>query len=226
MSSVGSQAHTGTRPSSFLSIFELWNRKLHYYIGLYLLFFVWLYSLTGLLLNHSTWQFQQFWPSRRVSAEERLIQNPAPGSDLEQARELMRQFGIRGEIALPVGRPTPARLEVRANRPGYNYLILVDLSQSRARLETTHLNAWGAVRALHEFIGVRLAGPDTRRNWIVTSVWALSMDAVSLGLIVMVVGGYYLWWRLPRKRAWGVVALGLGVLCCGAFVFGFGWLWS
>src|ERR1039457_7660365 len=81
-------------------------------------------------------------------------------------------------------------------------------------------------RSLHEFIGVRLAGPDTRRNWIVTSVWALSMDAVSLGLIVMVVGGYYLWWRLPRKRAWGVVALGLGVLCCGAFVFGFGWLWS
>src|ERR1035441_4653154 len=120
MSSVGNQAPTGTRPSSFSSIFELWNRKLHYYIGLYLLFFVWLYSLTGLLLNHSTWQFQQFWPSRRVSAEEGLIQNPAPGSDLEQARELMRQFGIRGEIALPVGRPTPARLEVRANRPGYN----------------------------------------------------------------------------------------------------------
>jgi hypothetical protein len=226
MSSVGNQTPTGTRPSSFSSIFELWNRKLHYYIGLYLLFFVWLYSLTGLLLNHSTWQFQQFWPSRRVSAEERLIQDPAPGSDLEKARELMRQFGIRGEIALPVGRPTPARLEVRANRPGYNYVILADLSQNRARLETTHVNAWGVVRALHEFIGVRLAGSGTRRNWIVTSVWALSMDAVSLGLIVMVAGGYYLWWRLPRKRAWGVVALALGVLCCGAFVFGFRWLWS
>src|ERR1039457_4805784 len=31
MSSVGNQAPTGTRPSSFSSIFELWNRKLHYY---------------------------------------------------------------------------------------------------------------------------------------------------------------------------------------------------
>src|ERR1035437_6855204 len=117
MSSVGNQAPTGTRPSSF-SIFEIWNRKLHYYIGLYLLFFVWLYSLTGLLLNHSTWQCQRVGPSRRVSAEERLIQDPAPGSDLEQACKLMRQFGIRGGIALPVGRPTPARLEARANRPG------------------------------------------------------------------------------------------------------------
>lgn len=223
MSSVGDQPPTGTRPSSFSSIFELWNRKLHYYIGLYLLFFVWLYSLTGLLLNHTTWQFQQFWPSRTVSAEERVIQDPAPGSDLEQARKLLRQFGIRGEIALPVGRPTPARLEVRANRPGYSYVILADLAESRARLETTHVNGWGVARALHEFTGVR---PGTRRNWIVTSIWALSMDAVSLGLIVMVVGGYYLWWRLPRKRAWGFVALALGVLCCGAFVFGFSWIWS
>jgi len=226
MSSADNQARTGNRPNSFSSVFELWNRKLHYYIGLYLLFFVWLYSLTGLLLNHSTWQFQQFWPSRRVSAEERLIQDPIPGSDLEQARELMRQFGVRGEIALPVGRPTRTRLEVRASRPGYSYVILADLCRHRARLETTHVNTWGVVRALHEFIGVRLAGSGTRRNWIVTSVWALSMDAVSLGLIVMVVGGYYLWWRLPRKRAWGVVALAPGVLCCGAFVFGLRWLWS
>jgi hypothetical protein len=225
MSSVGNQPPSGIRPNSFSSIFELWNRKLHYYIGLYLLFFVWLYSLTGLLLNHSTWQFQQFWPSRTVSAEERLIQDPAPAADLEQARELMRQFGIRGEITLPVGRPTSTRLEVRANRPGYNYLIVADLSQSWARLETTHVNGWGAVRALHEFIGASRVGSGTGRNWLVTSAWALSMDAVSLGLIVMVVGGYYLWWRLPRKRAWGVVALALGVLCCGAFVFGFRGLW-
>jgi hypothetical protein len=226
MSSVGNQAPTAARHSPAQGIFELWNRKLHYYIGLYLLFFVWLYSLTGLLLNHSTWQFQEFWQSRRVSTEERLIRNPAPKSDIDQARDLMSQFGIRGEIAQPVSRPTPDRMEVRANRPGYNYVILADLSQMRARLETTHVNAWGVVRALHEFIGVRLAGSRTRRNWIVTSVWALSMDAVSLGLMVMVVGGYYLWWRLPRRRAWGIVALALGLLCCGAFVFGLRWLWA
>jgi len=226
MSSAANQTPKGTRPNSFSGSFELWNRKLHYYIGLYLLFFVWLYSLTGLFLNHSSWQFQQFWPGRMVSTEERLIQDPAPGSDLEQARELLNQFGIRGEIALPVGRPTPVRLEVRASRPGYNYVIVTDLSQKRARLETTHVNGWGVVRALHEFIGARLAGSGPRRNWIVTSVWAISMDAVSLGLILLVVGGCYLWWRLQRKRAWGVVALALGVLCCGAFVFAFRWLWS
>ena len=37
------------------STLELWNRKLHYYLGLYFLFFLWLFSLTGLMLNHQQW---------------------------------------------------------------------------------------------------------------------------------------------------------------------------
>jgi len=223
MSSVGNQT-LRPRSRSFANTLELWNRKLHYYIGLYLLFFLWLYALTGLLLNHSTWQFQQFWPDRRVAVEERLIRNPAPGSDLDQARELLRQFGIHGEISLPVGHPAPASLEVRSNRPGYNYVIIAELTQSRARLTTTHVNTWGVARALHEFLGAGPAGTGIQRNWPITSVWAFSMDAVALGLIVMVIGGYYLWWRLERKRAWGSVALVLGVLCCAALVLGFRWL--
>ena len=27
--------------------FEVWNRRLHFYIGLYLLFFLWLFGFTG-----------------------------------------------------------------------------------------------------------------------------------------------------------------------------------
>ena len=34
---------------------DVWNRKLHYYLGLYFLFFLWLFSLTGLMLNHQQW---------------------------------------------------------------------------------------------------------------------------------------------------------------------------
>jgi hypothetical protein len=42
--------------------YRVWNRKLHYYLGLYFLFFVWLFALSGLLLNHS-WTFAGFWPN-------------------------------------------------------------------------------------------------------------------------------------------------------------------
>ena len=32
--------------------FLVWNRRVHFYLGLYLLFFTWLFAFTGLLLNH------------------------------------------------------------------------------------------------------------------------------------------------------------------------------
>ena len=63
------------------AVLKLWNRKLHYYVGLYLLFFVWLFAFTGLVLNHPKWTFDEFWDSRRQTADEREI--AAPGSSAE-----------------------------------------------------------------------------------------------------------------------------------------------
>jgi hypothetical protein len=40
--------------------FLVWNRRVHYYLGLYLLFFIWLFAFTGVLLNHPRWQYAQF----------------------------------------------------------------------------------------------------------------------------------------------------------------------
>ena len=51
------------RERSGTNTFLVWNRRLHYYLGLYLLFFSWLFVLTGLLLNHPRWQFAQFTSS-------------------------------------------------------------------------------------------------------------------------------------------------------------------
>ena len=46
-----------------------WNRRLHYFLGLYFIFFVWLFALTGLLLNHGQWKVAEFWPNRKTSTE-------------------------------------------------------------------------------------------------------------------------------------------------------------
>lgn len=39
---------------------ETWNRKIHIYLGLYFLFFLGLFSISGLVLNHPQWAFAQF----------------------------------------------------------------------------------------------------------------------------------------------------------------------
>src|SRR5213079_2442785 len=83
-----------------LAVCERWNRKLHFYSGLFLIVFLWLFAFTGLLLNHPTWTFHESWRNRHETKFQLPIVRPAAGltSDLEQARDLMRQMSIDGEI--------------------------------------------------------------------------------------------------------------------------------
>jgi hypothetical protein len=208
------------------AIFALWNRKLHYYLGLYFLFFLWLFALTGLLLNHGGWAFAQFFPNRKVSTRERAIDLPAPTSNLDQARSVVCQMGLEGEIEWSGPRSDPSRLDFNVSRPGRGYQVQADLAQGRARVTVTQYNGWGIARMLHTFVGGRTDDSQNHRNWMLTSVWALSMDAVALGIILMVLTSYYMWWGLREKRSSGITALALGTLVCGLFVIGLRWLYG
>ena len=205
------------------SLFRRWNRKLHYYLGLYLLLFVWLFSLTGLLLNHSQWKFAEFWENRRQSSVESGIVTPPAGGDLAQARDLMRQLAIRGEIDWTTTRKDSDTLEFRVSRPGRIYEIKADLAGKKASVKRIELNGWGVMRILHTFTGVRADDSRNSRDWALTSAWAWTMDAVAAGLILMVFSSCCMWLELPQKRKLGTVVLLLGFACCGLFCFGLRW---
>ena len=206
--------------------FKIWNRKLHYYLGIYFLFFLWMFALSGLLLNHGGWSFAQFFPNRKVTIVERTLQAPTSLSDLDQARDLLRQFGVQGEISLNAARPDPVRLDFNVSRPGHVYQIQADLTQGRAKITHTEYNVWGILRTLHSFVGVSLDDSRNQRDWVLTTVWAYSMDAIAAGVIFMVFTGLYMWWGLREKRLLGLLALGLGLAVCGLFVIGLRWIYA
>lgn len=210
-------------PTDATKTLTVWNRKLHYYVGLYLLLFIWLFALTGLLLNHH-WKFAEFYPNRHTSNFERRIRLPVPSSDVEDARDIMRQLGIEGEVGA-VKRPESYRFEYNVSRPGHVYQIQTDLNLGVARVMEIEYNGWGIMRTLHTFSGASLTDTKFRRDWALTTIWAISMDAVAAGLVFMVFSSYYMWWRLPKKRTPGMVALALGTMVCGLFVFGLRWLY-
>lgn len=210
----------------FADGFKVWNRKLHYYLGLYFLFFLWLFAFSGLLLNHGPWSFAQFFPNRKVTIFERAVQPPTSARDLEQARDLMRQIGIQGEVSWNAARTDLARLDFNVSRPGHVYQIQAYLIQGRAKIAHTEYNAWGVLRTLHTFVGVSLDDPRNQRDWMLTTVWAYSMDAVAAGVIFMVLTSFYMWWGLREKRKLGLAALGLGTAVCGLFVFGLRWIYA
>jgi hypothetical protein len=204
--------------------FLVWNRRVHFYLGLYLLFFIWLFAFTGLLLNHPRWEFAQFWPNRVQSTTEHTFGSVAAVADIDRARDVMRELGIEGEVQWPAAQPVNGPFTFQVSRPGLVLDVKADLQAGRATVQRTQLNAWGLMHVLHTFTGASAADSRNRRDWTLTSVWALSMDAVAAGLIVMVLGSYVMWFRLRAKRLGGIVALALGFISCGAFIGALRWL--
>ncbi len=202
----------------------VWNRRVHYYLGLFLLFFIWLFAFTGLLLNHPRWKFAQFWPNRIQSTTEHTIAAVTAANDTDRARDVMRQLGVAGELQWPATQPANGPFTFQVNRPGFNVDVKADLQGGRATVQRTQLNAWGVMHVLHTFTGAPAADSRNRRDWTLTTLWALSMDAVAGGLIVMVLGSDVMWFRLRAKRIGGIVALALGFISCGAFIGALRWL--
>jgi hypothetical protein len=210
----------------FRAEFERWNRKLHFYSGLFLLFFMWLFALSGLLLNHPTWSFAESWNNRKERNFEKELTVPGPETkgDLAQAREILRQLNIEGEILWTATRTNPELFEFQVRRPGHFFFIKSDFARKRVNVRHSEVNLWGVAKVLHVFSGVQLDDPRNRRDWALTSLWAFSMDALAVGLIFMVLSSVYMWLKLPHKRLLGAVVLALGSLLCALFCIGLRWL--
>jgi hypothetical protein len=205
--------------SAALALFEKWNRKLHFYLGLYFLFFLWLFSLTGLLLNHGQWLTAA--NERKETRYERPINLPAGTTDLDRVRDVMRQLNLQGEIDLPAAQQEPGRLSFNVSRPSDASQVRVDLDTRRAAIQHFANSGWATFRIFHTFSGSRYNQPASQREWMVTTIWVLAMDALAAGLIVMVFSSYYMWWRLKPKRQLGFVVLTAGYLTCGWFFTSF-----
>lgn len=198
----------------------VWNRRIHNYVGLYFLLFVWLFSVSGLLLNRSDWTFADFWPQREEASRTEPIVVPAGGGDIAIANDLMRQLGIRGEINQISRDPAGTAFRFQAGRPGETFTVEADFAARQATVERIGVNGWGVLKTLHTFSGVSVDDPARRREWVLTKVWSFAIDALAVGLIVLVATGVYLWWVRSPQRTLGVVMLSLGSGLCVLFVFG------
>jgi hypothetical protein len=136
----------------------------------------------------------------------------------------VRQLGIEGEILLTTTRTDAGPFDFQVRRPGHFFFIKADLAQKRVTVRQADVNLWGVIKVLHTFTGAQMDDPRNRRDWVLTSLWAFSMDVVAAGLIFMVLSSLYMWFDLTQKRLLGGVVLGLGSLSCGLFCVGLRWL--
>lgn len=197
--------------------FEVWNRKVHIYLGLYMILFLWLFSVSGLLMNHPKW----FPHKVDRTPSKRSVTLSGQTNQVALAKEFRDQLGLKGEIILRAQRKT-GHLVFMVMRPDLRFGIDVDLASGTAVVNRVTTQPTGILEQLHTFTGVRgiWNEPVQERDWIVTRIWSLSMDALCVGVILVVLSSLYMGFRVTEHRRWAVASFVLGVLVCSCFVWG------
>ena len=200
-----------------MKTFNFWNRKLHIHIGLFLLLFIWLFSLSGLLLNHGGWQFASFWEQRKQTETVTKMTFPAERDSAAVLHAVMEKLKISGEVTNV--KYSDAALDFRVSSPGTGKELHVDLEKGTVAQKEYELNIWGKIRTLHTFNGVDKNNMKKEANWLVTSVWKFAMDGISILLIFLCVSSWVMWYKIRTDYKWSAIVLTIGFLSSFYFVY-------
>ncbi len=199
-----------------------WNWRVHVYLGLYMLLFLWLFSISGLILNHPGW-----FPHRpQRTRSEHPVRLPETSDMQKKAESLAKQLGLEGETITNRQPPGQDRFLFRVARPGRIWTVSVDGKTSVATVMTARGDTSSLLEMMHTFTGVRpvWGEPASRRDWWVTGVWSFALDAVSVGLLLQVASSWYMWYQLRDKRRAGLVVFASGLASCAFFLWGLAWI--
>lgn len=195
--------------------FNSFNRKLHIHLGLCLLFFIWCFSLSGLILNHG-WKFASFWEERKESMVDFTIPPAALDRTVAEA-SVLKYLGIRGE--LQDRKRVDELLEFRVVSPGRVSDIHVDLNSGMGTLKILQYNFWGKLRTLHTFNGLNKEIPSQSPHWLMTNVWRFTMDAIALGLITICLTSWMMWFKIRKEYKLGYIFVFAGFAIAFYFIF-------
>jgi hypothetical protein len=194
-----------------------WNRKIHIYTGLFLLLFIWVFSVSGLLLNHGKWKFAGFWDQRKLSVKVFTVNIPAGLDSASLINVIMEQTKISGEVSAV--KLSNDSIDFRVSIPGHERNLHIDLKKGSCTSKEIEFNWWGKIRTLHTFNGINKTRPDERPNWIFTRIWQYSMDAIATGLIILCVSSWITWFKSKKSFLPGIIVLITGFAIAIYFVF-------
>lgn len=195
-----------------------WSRKFHVHLGLFLLLFIWLFSISGLLLNHgSKWKFASFWDERKVKTTMTAVLIDSKLDSAALLNNIMSQLKISGEISQVY--LTPDSLDFRLSIPGHERNLHINLKDGTCTQKELTYNIYGKLRTLHTFNGVNKDNPGIPPNWIITRIWQFTKDVIAIGFIILCISSWIMWYKLRKKYKWGLPVLLLGIAVSIYFIF-------
>ena len=194
---------------------RLWTRDLHLYVGLFLSPFLLVFAVSTWVLNHPPAERKIPVPSPVESRTLTLADDAKVGS-LAQARGILDQLQLTGEIDNVRHNTKAGRLVIPVSRPGELTTVEVDLKSSTATLSHQAEGMAAALVYLHKRPGPHLI--QFRGNWIYMAIWGWLTDAVVYATVFVTATGLYLWWAYKSERTTGWVMLITGLLTVGGLV--------
>ena len=170
-------------------------RKIHLYTAFILLLFVLMYFVTGFIMSHQHW-FEPKEPIVETQTYPMQI-----GSDLsidELSVYLQKQFNIHAKKEEPKQKED-GRVTFRYFKPGQTYAAEVNADRTTVTVKTTRLPAYKTMIGFHRLHGYG-------GGWLY-NIYIFMMDLASIATILFSLTGIYLWYKLIKKKTWGVIIL-------------------
>ncbi len=196
--------------------FYAWTRDLHLYLGLFVCPFILLFAVSTILLNHPRLPVPAAASASAPVKKAIPIEVAGEVGSLEQARNILRQLNLTGEIDYVRHQAREQRLLIPVLKPGETTRIEVDLRARTATVERSTQGLAAALIYLHKMPGPH--NVQLRGNWFYMRCWAVLADGVVYGVLFLTVSGLYLWWMLKAERKVGWALLAAGVVSAVALV--------
>jgi len=183
-------------------------RRLHLYLGMFLLPWFLMYGASSLPFSHPEWFPDR--PPWKVRADRAYDLDVPPGANLREAGgRVLQDLGIPGAFG--------------ANRPNDRQLNVYRFDFLTATRVTYHLDQKRLVAEDREFrwpaflTGMHARGGFEQESAL-NDAWGVVVDVVCVAMMLWIATGVYMWWQLPASRGWGWLAVGGGVVSFVVFV--------
>ncbi len=187
--------------------FDLINRRTHLYLGFVLLPWFFVYGFSSLMICHISW-FQSGPPEWTVLFDKEYENPIKDGEDIrETGKRILEEHGFRG--AFWASRPNKNRINMsqfsfwRVNRLTY----FVD---EKRLLGERKFNTWDQT-----ILGLHFRGGFIQPTFL-DYLWGIIVDLVCIAMILWMVSGIIMWWKIRNTRLWGSIAIAGGFI---SFIF-------
>ncbi len=191
------------------------NRRTHLYLALFLLPWFLMYGVSSIPFSHGAY-FEELDQAKKISLWTKVGEKtgydlavPDSGDLRPVADRIVKDLHLTG--AYGAYRQSPTQLNV------YVYTFWKSTQVKYNTVEKSLTVEDRRFRWDHFLTGMHAKGGFADGG--LHSAWAIFVDLAALGMLLWVLTGLLMWWKLPSTRNWGWIALAGGVLTFSLFLW-------